>query len=329
MSSLWVISLENLLEIKHLVKYFPLRGGILERRDRVVKAVDGIDLNIKKGETFGLVGESGCGKTTVGRLILRLIEPTSGEIIFCGRNITKLKKELRKLRCDMQIVFQDPFASLNPRMTIQKIVDEPIKNFTLYKGTERKKRVSDLLKRVGLEEEFIRRYPHELSGGQRQRVAIARALAVNPKFIVLDEPTSNLDVSVQARILNDFVDLQRELDLTYLFISHDLSIIDHLADRVAVMYLGNIVELATKKDIYRSPKHPYTKALLASVLTADPEIRIEKPPIYGDVPSPINPPSGCCFHTRCQYTQHICKAKKPEIVKIGPEHFVACYYPLQ
>lgn len=320
--------MENLLEIRDLVKHFPLRGGIFMRRTRVVRAVDGISFNIRKGETFGLVGESGCGKTTVGRLILRLIEPTSGNIIFYGRNITKLKKKLRKLRCDMQIVFQDPFASLNPRMTIENIIEEPIKNFNLFKGEDRKKRVRELLEKVGLEAEFMRRYPHELSGGQRQRVAIARALAVNPKFIVLDEPTSNLDVSVQARILNDFMKLQSELGLTYLFISHDLAIIDHLADRVLVMYLGNMMELSTKRDLFRSPKHPYTKALLGSILKADPDIKIEKPAIFGDVPSPINPPHGCSFHTRCQYVQDICKEMKPKIVEIDKGHYVSCHYPL-
>jgi len=321
--------LEKLLEVKDLVKHFPVRGGIFMRQARVVRAVDGVDFDIKEGETFGLVGESGCGKTTIGRLILRLIEPTSGEIIFSGCNITRLKREeLRKLRCNMQIVYQDPFASLNPRMTIRKTVEEPMKNFNLLEEADREKRIRELLEKVGLEAEFMKRYPHELSGGQRQRVAVARALAVNPKFIVLDEPTSNLDVSVQARILNDFMDLQRELGLTYLFVTHDLAIIDHLADRVAVMYLGKIVELARKKDLYKSPGHPYTRALLGSILTSDPDVRIEKAPIYGDVPSPINPPSGCRFHTRCQYAQNMCKEKEPEFVKIGTEHHVACHYPV-
>ncbi|MBC7081924.1 MAG: dipeptide ABC transporter ATP-binding protein [Bacillota bacterium] len=319
---------EVLLEVKDLVKHFPITKGIvISRKVGAVKAVDGVSFHINRGETLGLVGESGCGKSTTGRLILRLIEATSGEIIFEGKNILKLsREEMRELRKDMQIIFQDPYASLNPRMTVGDIIGEPMEIHRIARGKEKDKRVRELLEVVGLSPLHARRYPHEFSGGQRQRIGVARALAVNPKLIICDEPVSALDVSIQAQVINLLQDLQREFGLTYLFIAHDLSVVKHISDRVAVMYLGKIVELAAKHELYNNPQHPYTEALLSAVPIPDPTRKKQRIILEGDVPSPINPPSGCRFHTRCRYAQDICSIEDPAFVDIGDNHFVACHF---
>jgi oligopeptide/dipeptide ABC transporter ATP-binding protein len=315
-----------LIEVKNLTKTFPIKGGFFSRNVGFVQAVSDVSFNIKKGETLGLVGESGCGKSTLGRTILRLIEPTSGSIIFDGQDLTKLKgAELRKLRRRMQIIFQDPYASLNPRMTVEDILSEPLKIHRLYKKQEIK-RVKQLLDLCGLRAESINRYPHEFSGGQRQRICIARALAVEPDFIVCDEPVSALDVSIQAQILNLMMDLQKELKLTYLFISHDLKVVRHISTEVAVMYLGKIVEKASAEELYQNPLHPYTKALLSAIPIADPNFKKERIILSGDVPSPINPPQGCYFHPRCPIAQAECRQKFPDLKEEKQEHFSACYY---
>ena len=312
-----------LLAIRDLKVYFNLAG----RGTRVVKAVDGVTIDIYPGETLGLVGESGCGKSTLGRAILRLTEPTSGRVMYRDRNLADLsKKEMREHRRHLQIIFQDPYASLNPRMTVGQIVGEPLETFKLARGREAEQRVQELMETVGLSKRFIKRYPHEFSGGQRQRIGIARALAVDPDFIVADEPISALDVSIQAQIMNLLERLQRQKNLTYLFISHDLRAIRHVSDRVAVMYVGKLVELADAKTIYADPLMPYTKALISAVPVPDPQVEAVRQRIVleGDVPSPINPPSGCRFHTRCPYMIQACKEVVPPLVEIKPNHFAAC-----
>ena len=312
-----------LLAIRDLKVHFDLHAG----KKGVVKAVDGVTIDIKRGETLGLVGESGCGKSTLGRAILRLTEPTAGQVLYRDQDLAHLsKKEMREHRRHLQIIFQDPYASLNPRMTVGQIVGEPLSTFKLAKGKEAEQRVQELLETVGLSKRFIKRFPHEFSGGQRQRIGIARALAVDPDFIVADEPISALDVSIQAQIMNLLEKLQREKDLTYQFISHDLRAIRHLSDRVAVMYLGKLVEIADAKTIYADPLMPYTKALISAVPVPDPkmEARRQRIVLEGDVPSPINPPQGCRFHTRCPYMIDACKQVVPPLIEVKPSHFAAC-----
>ena len=315
-----------LLEVENLKKYFPVKKGILSRSVGEVRAVDGVSFTIKRGETLGLVGESGCGKTTVGRTILRLIEPTAGRVSFNGENLLELDgKQLRSLRASLQIIFQDPFSSLDPRMNVGQIIAEPIRNHVKVSKMEIRQRVADLMERVGLHPEQISRYPHEFSGGQRQRIGIARALALNPLAIICDEPVSALDVSIQAQVINLLARLQEEMKLSYLFIAHDLSVVEHISDRVAVMYLGRIVELATDKALYQNPLHPYSQALLAAVPVPDPEISRKKILLQGDVPSPMNPPTGCTFHTRCPECMDICSQEIPIFKNMGNEHWVACH----
>jgi oligopeptide transport system ATP-binding protein len=316
-----------LLEVKHLKKYFPIKGGVFSKTIGYVYAVDDVNFTIASGETLGLVGESGCGKSTTGRTILRLIEPTDGEVYFEGQDITQLDKSaMRALRREMQIIFQDPYASLNPRMTVGSIIGEPLEIHKIAKGAEKEERVASLLQKVGLRAEDMRKYPHEFSGGQRQRIGIARALALNPKLIVCDEPVSALDVSIQAQVINLLEDLQAEFSLSYLFIAHNLNVVEHISDRVAVMYLGQIVELASDEELYKNPQHPYTEALLSAVPIPDPTIKKKRIILEGDVPSPINPPKGCHFHTRCMYKEKICEEVEPEFKDIGGGHWVACHF---
>lgn len=315
-----------ILEVKGLKKYFDIQGGIFGKKVGEVKAVDGVSFSVNPGEILGIVGESGCGKSTTGKAILRLVEPTEGEIKFEGRDITQLNDvEMRKLRRDMQIIFQDPFASLNPRHTVEKIISEPLLVHGMKSAKERRERVYDLLNVVGLSRYHARRYPHQFSGGQRQRIGIARALANNPKLVICDEPVSALDVSVQSQILNLMEDLRDTFNLTYIFIAHDLSVVKHISDRVGVMYLGRMVELTNKQTLYDDPKHPYTQALLSAVPMPDPDIERERIILKGDVPSPANPPPGCPFHTRCPQAMDICKNDKPQFKEIDDNHFVACH----
>ncbi|WP_277547474.1 ABC transporter ATP-binding protein [Brevibacillus laterosporus] len=317
---------EDLLVVNRLKKYYPITGGVFAREIGAVKAVDDVSFRVKRGETLGLVGESGCGKSTTGRSILRLIEPTSGEVLFEGKNVARMKREeVRELRKDMQIIFQDPFASLNPRHTVGKILEEPLIVHGINSSKERSKRVNELLEVVGLSSYHAGRYPHQFSGGQRQRIGIARALILNPKLIVADEPVSALDVSVQSQVLNLMQDLQKEFNLTYLFIAHDLSVVRHISDRVGVMYLGRIAELADKDELYTNPLHPYTKALLSAVPVADPDKKQERIILQGDLPSPANPPSGCTFHTRCPHVMDVCREKRPEMLASRENHLVACH----
>ncbi len=318
-----------LVQVVGLKKYFPITQGIVfQRKIADVKAVDGLDFSIQRGETLGLVGESGCGKSTTGRTVLQLYSPTAGQVVFQGKDLTKLHGEdLRKMRRNMQMIFQDPYASLNPRMTVGDIIGEPLEVHNIAKGKEKKERVQELLSIVGLNPYFVNRYPHEFSGGQRQRIGVARALAVNPAFIVCDEPISALDVSIQAQIINLLEELQEKFHLTYLFIAHDLSVVRHISDRIAVMYLGKIVELTDRNALYANPLHPYTKALLSAVPIPDPiiEEKRERIILVGDVPSPVNPPSGCRFHTRCPLAIDICKRVDPEFRDVGNNHWVACH----
>ena len=323
------VASNTLLEVKDLYKYFPIHAGLVSRHVGDVKAVDGVDFAIASGETLGLVGESGSGKTTIGRVILRLLPSSSGEVWFDGRNILNCTRgELRRLRKEMQIIFQDPFASLNPRMTVSDIVGEPLKIHHLATGKAVEQRVQELLRLVGLQPYHANRYPHEFSGGQRQRIGIARALAVNPKFIVCDEPVSALDVSIQAQVINLLEDLQAKLGLTYLFIAHDLSVVRHISTRVAVMYVGKIMELANRDDLYHNPLHPYTQSLLSAIPIPDPHVERRKKRIVltGDIPSPVNPPSGCRFHTRCPVAFDRCKVEVPPFNEYAPGHFAACHW---
>lgn len=317
---------DNILEAKNIKKYFPIKGGILKRTIGYVKAVDDVSLNVIRGETLGIVGESGSGKSTLGRVILRLMEPTEGQIIFENQDITSLgNRKLRPIRRDMQIVFQDPFASLNSKMSVLELIEEPLIVQTALKRSERNEKAISLLEKVGLRPEDRFKYPHEFSGGQRQRISIARALALNPKFVICDEPVSALDVSIQAQVLNLMADLQDEFNLTYLFIAHDLSVVKHISDRVAVMYLGRIAEIAPKKNLYSTPLHPYTQALLSAVPSTDVRNRRQKIILSGDLPSPSNPPSGCAFRTRCPQAHERCSVVRPELNEVSEGHFVACH----
>ena len=318
----------SLISIKDLRVHFPVdRGRLFGRSSQVVRAVDGVNLDIRPGETMGLVGESGCGKTTLGRAVVRLTESTSGQVLFRGVDLSQLsKREMRAHRRHLQVIFQDPYASLNPRMTVSQIIGEPLDTFRLASGEEKKRRVQELLEIVGLNPRFLKRYPHEFSGGQRQRIGIARALAVDPEFIVADEPISALDVSIQAQIMNLLERLRKEKNLTYLFISHDLRVVRHVSDRVAVMYLGKIVEVGGSREVYENPLMPYTKALISAVPVPDPKVEATRQRIVleGDVPSPIRPPRGCRFHTRCPYAIEACREVEPQLVEIKPNHFAAC-----
>ncbi len=326
MSQTTEVTQENLVEVHNLVKYFPVRAGLMQRVVNWVKAVDNVSFVVKKGETLGMVGESGCGKTTIGRSMLRLIEPTSGSIQYDGKDVLKLKgSELKNVRRHMQIIFQDPYASLDPRLPIGEAVMEGLNIHNIGTRQERYDLMIETLKKVGLEDYHARRYPHEFSGGQRQRIGIARALALRPNFIICDEPVSALDVSIQSQVLNILKDLQKEFGLTYLFIAHNLSVVEHISDRVAVMYLGKMVELTARDDLFKDPLHPYTKALMSAIPVPDPNLKRERQVLKGDVPSPLNPPKGCRFHPRCPLADKICSEQEPEFRQAKPGHWVACW----
>ncbi|ATO48701.1 MULTISPECIES: ABC transporter ATP-binding protein [Brevibacillus] len=318
---------QPLLEVKNLKKYFPIQAGFLNKTVGHIKAVDGIDLTVYSGETLGIVGESGCGKSTTGRTILRLLEPTDGEVWFDNKDLAKLsKKEMRRMRKDIQMIFQDPFASLNPRKTIKQTLMESLNVHGIGTKEERLKRLEDMIQVVGLRPEHLARHPHDFSGGQRQRISIARALVVNPKLIIADEPVSALDVSIQSQVLNLLKDLKKDFQLTMLFISHDLSVVKHLCDRVAVMYLGRVVEIADKNSLFTNPRHPYTKALLSAIPKANPKVKRERILLQGDLPSPANPPSGCTFHPRCHYATDLCKTTPPTLKEGIQGHMVSCHF---
>jgi len=318
--------MNELLHVRHLKKFFPLRGGFLNRVKGYVHAVNDVGFTVKKGETFGIVGESGCGKTTLARAILRLIEPTDGEILFEGKDLCHLDpEEMRSMRREMQIIFQDPFASLNPRMTIEYIIREPLEAHTIVSGAEKRELVADIIEKVGLRQDQKSKYPVEFSGGQRQRVGIARALVMNPKLVIGDEPVSALDVSIRAQIINLLEKLKEDFDLSYIIISHDLTMVEHISGRVGVMYLGKMVEIASCFDLYENPLHPYTKALLSATPLPNPRLKKERFILEGDVPSPINLPPGCFFHPRCPVRKSICTEVYPDLVDVGDEHLVACH----
>lgn len=317
---------DYILEVKNLVKHYPIKAGVMQRTVGHVKSVDGVSFKIKRGQTFGLVGESGCGKTTIGRTLLRLTEPTSGQAILNGKDIFAMnKKELRGVRPQVQMIFQDPYASLDPRMPIGEIIGEAVKEHNIVPKAQYRDYILQVMQDCGLRDYYIDRYPHEFSGGQRQRICIARALALNPSLIIADEPVSALDVSIQAQVINLMKDLQEKRQLSYLFISHDLSVVEYISDVVGVMYLGNLVEMAPKEELFRSPKHPYTKALLSAVPIPDPDRKMNRTILQGDIPSPINPPSGCKFHTRCPNCMEICKKEVPVFKDYGNDHKVACH----
>ncbi len=317
---------KKLIEVEHLTKFFPVRRGVLQRVHAWVQAVDDVSFHIFQGETLGLVGESGCGKTTVGRTMLRLLEPTSGRVTFDGVEIFRLKGgELKAMRRNMQIIFQDPYSSLDPRMPVGESVAEGLRIHHVGTPVERRRKVQDMLRKVGLEEYHARRYPHEFSGGQRQRIGIARALALQPRFIVADEPVSALDVSIQSQVLNILKDLQTEFNLTYLFIAHNMSVVEHISDRVAVMYLGKVVELASRQALFSDPLHPYTQALMSAIPIPDPHVRRQRILLPGDVPSPLNPPRGCRFHPRCPVAMEHCAVEEPRFQEVSPDHFAACW----
>jgi oligopeptide/dipeptide ABC transporter ATP-binding protein len=316
----------ELLEVKNLVKYFPIKGGLLQRTVAHVKAVDDVSFSVKQGETLGLVGESGCGKTTIGRTVLRLTPATSGSVTFQGKDVFKASApEMKAMRKDMQIIFQDPYSSLDPRMPVGESIGEGLLVHGMRDTKKRNEVVIEMLRKVGLEDYHARRYPHEFSGGQRQRIGIARALALRPKFIVCDEPVSALDVSIQSQVLNILKDLQSEFGLTYLFIAHNLSVVEHISDRVGVMYLGKMVELTDRESLFREPLHPYTKALMSAIPIPDPTVKRERMILQGEIPSPVNPPKGCRFHPRCPYAIDKCKVEEPQFKELRPGHFAACH----